>query len=104
MDNADCFGIRERVIGRRRVRFTDPPPLSPDAPAYASDVTRAEYEAAVERATARMKVFDKQGKRLRAVERAVGMPEVAQSLYRQGVKTEDEADRVWRNIQTTGHW
>lgn len=65
----------------RRIRFTDPEPLPPDAPEYQDAAARAEYQAAQARAKQRMARFDANPAELREIEAEVRDPQRAVAIY-----------------------
>lgn len=76
-----------------RHRFRDPPPLPADAPAYVDDRSAQDYAQQKRAAESRQRTFDEAPRPLRELWNATGTPGFALNLWRQGVRTFDDAER-----------
>ena len=82
----------------RRIRFTDPEPLGPDDPEWASNDTRRAGVEAKKRADAVMVNFDWLPASVRHVEWVTGNTMIAGQLVRDGYDTPERAEPIVRRM------
>lgn len=79
----------------RRVRFTDPPPLPADEPAYSCPMLEEWYSAKQASSIARMQAHDAQPRFVRDMLNTIGYPDAVQGLLNAGYRDAESAEKAY---------